>query len=274
MTLLIIKNSTMTSFLRFLAVLQFLGIVGCENFDRLIIKEIDYYPNGRVRFMVEYDKVDQVEIVNHFYPNGRKKSYHELRNSQIKGVALHYYENGDIKDSLFYEDGVLEKVVKSYYPKGKIKLIANYKNGKVHGESFLYYPNTVLESYCRYVDDSLHYEEKYDSLGNFQWTYTVPIVESKSDTFLIGDTARFFIYHPAPDTSINYFVELGLTSGKDKKVKFNRINENHEGSSFFNYIPTKSGTFFILGNVGFVDDKKIKNIYPFEKRITVISRND
>lgn len=266
-------NSSKYLFLFFTA-LQLLEMIGCKNPDDLTVKEKDYFPGGGLKFLVEYSKSEEKEIVKHFFSNGQLQSRHEVKGGEINGVALTFYENGDIKDSLRYKNGVLEGLISSYYPKGKIKLIANYKDGRINGELFYYYPNGTLESYNRYVDDSLHYEEKYDSLGNFQWTYTVPIVESKSDTLFLGDTAHFFIYHPAPDTSILYFVEAGATNDKEEPVKLDRIAENHEGRSFYHYFPQKAGTLLIVGNVGFVDDEKIKNIYPFEKKITVISKGD
>lgn len=266
-------NTSRYLFLFFAALLLF-GTIGCKNPDDLTVREKDYFPNESLKYLVEYSKSEQKVIVKHFFSNGQLKSLHEVKDSQINGLALTFYENGDIKDSLRYANGVLEGLISSYYPKQKIKLTANYKDGKIHGELFFYYPNGALESYNRYVDDSLHYEEKYDSLDNFQWTYTVPIVESKSDTFFLGDTAHFFIYHPAPDSSILYFVEAGATNDKKEPDKLERIAENYEGSSSYHYIPQKAGTYFIVGNVGFVDDEKIKNIYPFEKRITVISKGD
>jgi antitoxin component YwqK of YwqJK toxin-antitoxin module len=266
--------NTSKRLLLFFVALQSFGIIGCKNPNDLTIKEKDYFPGGGLKFLVEYSKSEQKEIVKHFFSNGQMESRHEVRDSQINGIALVYYENGDVKDSLHYKNGVLDGWITSYYLKGKIKLIANYKDGRIHGELFSYYSNGTLESYNRYVNDSLHYEEKYDSLGNFKWTYTLPIVESKRDTLFLGDTAHFYIYHPAPDTLIQYFVEAGATSDKKEPVKLARIGENHEGNSFYHYIPQKTGSFFVVGNIGFIDDKKIKNLYPFEKKITVISKGD
>lgn len=254
--------------------LVFLSIIvnaACNSANQVEVTKKEFFPNGNLALLAEYDRQNDMEIVRNYYVDGSLKSIHYLKGGKINGTAVQFYENGIPKDSSFYSDGTLDGEVKTYYPDGSLKTVFDFIDGKLHGEAFVFSQNGELSSYRRYVKDSLHYEQKFDSSGDLEYTFTLPIVETDTKNHKVGDSITFFIYHPAPDTNANYFAEIGVNApeSEDKPQPEKIPKESKRGIFRYSYNPKRAGTYQLYGNIGFFDEDGVKNIYPFEHAFQV-----
>ena len=99
------------------------------------------------------------EVEKEYYPNGKLKSVLNYKKGQLEGIALYYYENGELKERVNYRKGKRERTGTTYYESGKLKEEITYENGmrvnvKLHGE------DGALISESVYKDDKLVEEKK------------------------------------------------------------------------------------------------------------------
>jgi len=99
------------------------------------------------------------EVEKEYYPNGKLKSVLNYKKGQLEGIALYYYENGELKERVNYRKGKRERTGTTYYESGTLKEEITYENGmrvnvKLHGE------DGALISESVYKDDKLVEEKK------------------------------------------------------------------------------------------------------------------
>lgn len=96
--------------------LVFLSIIvnaACNSANQVEVTKKEFFPNGNLALLAEYDRQNDMEIVRNYYVDGSLKSIHYLKGGKINGTAVQYYENGIPKDSSFYSDGTLDGEVKT-----------------------------------------------------------------------------------------------------------------------------------------------------------------
>jgi len=94
------------------------------------------------------------EVQKEYYPNGKLKSVLNYKKGQLQGIALYYYENGILKERVNYRKGKRERTGTTYYESGKLKEEISYVNGKREAVK-LYNENGELVSESIYKDGKL-----------------------------------------------------------------------------------------------------------------------
>ena len=99
------------------------------------------------------------EVEKEYYPNGKLKSVLNYKKGQLEGIALYYYENGVLKERVNYRKGKRERTGTTYYESGKLKEEITYVNGMRENVK-LYSEDGTLISESVYKDDKLVEEKK------------------------------------------------------------------------------------------------------------------
>ena len=99
------------------------------------------------------------EVEKEYYPNGKLKSVLNYKKGQLEGIALYYYENGTLKERVNYRKGKRERTGTTYYETGKLKEEITYVNGMRENVK-LYSEDGNLISESIYKDDKLVEEKK------------------------------------------------------------------------------------------------------------------
>lgn len=147
----------MRAFVAFLTVLFFLAF-SCQR-----KKEIEYYPNGEIKYQVGLDK------------NGLRTGLYE-----------EYFDNGVLKSTWEYQDGIEEGEYKEFSPKGFLQVYGVMKQGdfvKSEGYDSL---GKIFERRL-YMEGKIYYVEKFDWRGSKRLQQALPILPSKTDTVFVGE---------------------------------------------------------------------------------------
>jgi antitoxin component YwqK of YwqJK toxin-antitoxin module len=70
------------------------------------------------------------KVEKEYYPNGKLKSVLNYKKDRLEGIALYYYENGNLKERVNYRKGKRERTGTTYYESGKLKEEITYDNGE------------------------------------------------------------------------------------------------------------------------------------------------
>ncbi len=70
------------------------------------------------------------EVKKEYYPDGKLKSVLNYKKGKLEGIALYYYQNGQLKERVNYRKGKRERTGTTYYESGKLKEEINYVDGK------------------------------------------------------------------------------------------------------------------------------------------------
>jgi len=70
------------------------------------------------------------KVEKEYYPNGKMKSVLNYKNGQLEGIALYYHENGNLKERVNYRRGKRERTGTTYYESGKLKEEITYEDGE------------------------------------------------------------------------------------------------------------------------------------------------
>jgi len=95
------------------------------------------------------------EVKKEYYPDGKLKAVLNYKKGKLEGIALHYYENGHLKERVNYRNGERERVGTTYYESGKLKEEIPYMQGKREGIAKLYDEKGLLIAESEYRGDQL-----------------------------------------------------------------------------------------------------------------------
>jgi antitoxin component YwqK of YwqJK toxin-antitoxin module len=70
------------------------------------------------------------EVKKEYYPDGKLKSVLNYKKGKLEGIALYYYQNGQLKERVNYRKGKRERTGTTYYESGKLKEEITYVDGK------------------------------------------------------------------------------------------------------------------------------------------------
>jgi len=70
------------------------------------------------------------KVEKEYYPNGKLKSVLNYKKGQLEGIALYYHENGNLKERVNYRKGKRERTGTTYYESGKLKEEITYEDGE------------------------------------------------------------------------------------------------------------------------------------------------
>lgn len=111
-------------------------------------KRIDYYPNGKVESISNWDNNMQIGLTKYFFENGAIKEINYVKNKKLHREFIEYYKSGQIKTQEFYWNGKLKDTSKYFYENGQIKVIQIFNLDtttlKSSGTQTNYYPNGKL----------------------------------------------------------------------------------------------------------------------------------
>lgn len=171
-------------------ILLFLVNISCENISRENSIEKEYYPDGKVEAIYQYDsEVKDLVCGTRYYRSGKPKKKYCLLNDKFEGEYLEYFENGKLMKSFYLKGGQYEGLGINYYENGNIKDSVNYINGKREGFLSIRRENGSLKAKNYFVDDFVHYVEIFDEneqsngIKNF-----IPKISLQKDTIYSGDT--------------------------------------------------------------------------------------
>lgn len=69
-------------------------------------------------------------VEKEYYPNGKLKSVLNYKKGQLEGIALYYHENGTLKERVNYRRGKRERTGTTYYESGALKEEITYEQGE------------------------------------------------------------------------------------------------------------------------------------------------
>lgn len=107
-------------------------------------KIFNYYDNGIVKEILQYQNNKLNGISYSYYPNKKIEREISFKNDIQDGIAKVYYENGSLRQETTYQKGKIEGLNKSYYKNGKVQVEGNFKNNKADGPAKFYYENGKL----------------------------------------------------------------------------------------------------------------------------------
>ena len=94
-------------------------------------KNIEYYGDGKIRFIEMYSDGVLHGVSREFYENGRYKTELYFKNGKRNGRYREYYENGKLKEDKIYVDGVLDGRARMFYENGKMAIDIEYDNDEL-----------------------------------------------------------------------------------------------------------------------------------------------
>ena len=74
------------------------------------------------------------EVKKEYYPDGKLKSVLNYKKGKLEGIAKYYYENGNLKERVNYRKGKRERTGTIYYETGELKGERSYEDGKLISE--------------------------------------------------------------------------------------------------------------------------------------------
>lgn len=94
-------------------------------------KNIEYYGDGKIRFIEMYSDGVLHGVSREFYENGKYKTAVYYKNGQRDGRYIEYYENGKPKEDKIYVNGMLDGRARLFYENGKMAVDIKYKKNEL-----------------------------------------------------------------------------------------------------------------------------------------------
>lgn len=220
-------------------------------------------------------------IVDESHPNGvPKKKVCIIDEDKGMGRVEEYYPDGQLKSVINVIDGKVSGKNRTYYQSGSLKEMVEYYNGQKHGGHFEYDETGNLLNYNYAVNGDVIYiktpreiDGKIDSSPVF-----IPLLSYvQNDTFEKGDTFRFEVSLPLPDSHLDGREMFFAYQMKPMKLADSIIIAPSNELDLNNGIELSSGSLVLQETgkqifYGHIIDKKEKHIFsPYEDTILVIS---
>ncbi len=129
--------------------------------------ERNFYPNGQLRYEIEYKDGEYHGSTKEYYPNGRMKTYCEYKNGKANGLFVSYYNNAanSVNEEYYMENDSIKGISYTYYPNERIKSIHRYNSEKKPVATYDYFPEgqRMMENY--YNEDLIVLGKQYDPNG-------------------------------------------------------------------------------------------------------------
>jgi antitoxin component YwqK of YwqJK toxin-antitoxin module len=103
------------------------------------------------------------EMKKEYYPDGKLKAVLNYKQGKLDGIAQHFYENGNLKERANYRKGKRERISTTYYEDGTLKEEIGYADDKREGLTRLYDEGGRLIGEAVYRNDQLISEKKLTS---------------------------------------------------------------------------------------------------------------
>ncbi len=123
------------------AIDKFSGIVDLEDMDKSkngLVKK--YYPDGRVKRIINYVNGIRHGKLEQYYPSGTLKQISIFFNGKVEGAIEEFYEDGKLKIEGEMKNGMRSGKFYFYNEDGSYKMVT-YANGIVKGETIDFYKN-------------------------------------------------------------------------------------------------------------------------------------
>lgn len=126
-----------------------------------------FYPNGQLRYEIEYKDGEYHGSTKEYYPNGRMKTYCEYKNGKANGVFVRYYNNAanSVNEEYYMENDSTKGISYTYYPNENLKSIHRYNNEKKLVASYDYSPEGQRMGEIYYNEDLIVLKRQYDKTG-------------------------------------------------------------------------------------------------------------
>jgi antitoxin component YwqK of YwqJK toxin-antitoxin module len=252
------------------------AITGCASDEE---KNIEYYPNGKVKIEASYQIDNADSLYKEYFENGNIKSVTYWKDGLQTGEAKFFYENGKLKSKSFWKEGKSHGKYENYYEDGTLEELGFNKNGLDDGAYSIYYPNGQLLQTGTYKDGMRHglqmnYNEDGTPMGSKRFynvqgqEYQVEIVTYNADstikerssrieiaidkdTVKVGESLQFKLAFEKPRMDSTYFL-ISANGGYDEKfyqVDKSKIDtlssKSHE--VIYEVIPKSTGLKYLRG---------------------------
>lgn len=108
------------------------------------VKIYNYYDNGIVKEISQYQNKKRNGMSYSYYPNKKIEREASFKNDKQDGISKVYNENGILTHEATYKNGKMEGPYIIYYENGQIQAKGMYKNDKAYGPTNFYYENGKL----------------------------------------------------------------------------------------------------------------------------------
>lgn len=281
--------------MRFYKILGLLLFSCCLYSCKNINTEKEYYPDGKVKKIVQLSNGKWNGLYKSYYENGQlaeigpysnstKSGEHlvydtlgklKLRaffvNDSLNGVYLEYYPNSHIaRDYMYYADKMNGERLE-YYPNGQLNSMCSYKNNKKNGEMWFFSSRGKLFQYDIYKDDSLVYYKQYDSSSGMPTYEFRDIYIECKDTFKEGERLEAKLKFFGPLDSNNRISTdappyVGIMSHVEN---YNNLISIVKDSGHYISAPLKPGLHLLIVNIPMVIDTMHNEVFG-KKRIIVL----
>jgi len=136
--------------------------------EKLVIIN-DYYESGNLKSIKSF--IPNSSILHgeqkFFYPNGKLKLLIEYDSSLKHGLEKEFYPNEQLEHIGFNFNNLEDSIWLWYYNNGVLKAKDSWFNGKGFGEQYKYYPNSNLKEYFfSNLNGEAIYSRVLDDIGN------------------------------------------------------------------------------------------------------------
>ena len=154
----------------------------------------DYYNTDTLQmwgFYLDENMKEKIGTFYYYYPCGKLKSQISYNKYGYNGEKKVYFESGSIKSKAVYKNDTILSF-QGWFENKKTERICNYKNGERDGTAFYYYPNGKCKRVVIYKEGDMVSGKCYTSEG-IDTNYYPHFIESKFP----GGFNKFIEYEPS-----------------------------------------------------------------------------
>lgn len=202
-----------------------------------------YYKDGTLKSVTHYDEDKLNGRKEVYFPNGKLHLIVHYKNDQREGDYVEFNEQGDTIANVQYKNGLQHGLSTFYYDNSRVKTQQIFQRGKKSGDFHHYFPNGQLQLYSVMEDSVSVYYKKYNESGDLIDYYRFFDVTSANDTVNVHDTIKFIIDVEGPISGSEHIQLLDHSAKNlEKNQTYDKVELNEYGMGEYFITPKKIGS--------------------------------
>ena len=203
----------------------------------------DYYPNGKIKQLLYFDKGNLTDSTVSYYPTGNIYQVNKYQHDTLNGVSRTYFESGKLKFEHKYSNGYKEGEQKSYFENGNVKAVFFSSLGSKNGVFQGYYKEKegVLQKKCSYRNNLLH--------GDFFGYYKSGNLMNQSNYVYDTISGIYYEFFDSTQRLVSNFGHYIKGSKEEKWIWYYQNQKIYISGDFTNDKKMGFGKFFIQWNI-------------------------
>lgn len=203
----------------------FFALISCNSKkgDAEVTVKRTYYGNGTLKDEQSFvNDTTRDGFYKEYYSNGKLRFVTNYENGKEHGTKKGYYENGHLKYEMSYKRGLKSGPAVWYFENGVMSSQYNYYEDKPIGEVFHYYPSGKIKSYI--VTDfsgNMRYAISYGENGKIKHiggNGVAGITTNDTNRFVVGDTLKvLFLVATPPEATFKFYFFKDISNPMTRK---------------------------------------------------------